>query len=249
VDCIFRKPSVLSIALCRPPELIPQAVQRIGPCRCGDVTISLALWQGCTVELRGWPNYHTAKAALSVPRFPVHEQMSPRTSLSVSGLGVAMWLPVWGLWWWPPNPYRYPPGPSITRTVEGLSKDVFCELESQLVSSADFDIPFFRCRVSVYSSIMFPNLRLPPARYTLLGDDNDSGKKTSSGSRTRGSQFFAHLVKCWRELAILGLCIVCAFLTFEHSLKPFGGGTRAQVKGYRKCRQLWKGDSSSYSQV
>ncbi|OTA65773.1 hypothetical protein K449DRAFT_462875 [Hypoxylon sp. EC38] len=79
---------------------------------------------------------------------------------------------------------------------------------------------------------MLPNLRLPTARYTLLGDDNDSGEKISSGSRARGSQFFTHLVKYWRELAILGLCIVCAFLTFEHSLEPFGRGTGAQVQDY-----------------
>lgn len=90
--------------------------------------------------------------------------------------------------------------------------------------------------MSVYPSIMFPNLRLPTAQYTLLGDDNDLGEKTSSGSR--GSQFFKLLVECWRELAILCLCIVCAFLTFELSLKPFGGGTGAQVQDYRKCRQL-----------
>lgn len=95
-----------------------------------------------------------------------------------------------------------------------------------------------------------PNLRIPTARYTLLGDDNDSSDKPSSGSRAQGSQLFTYLVKCWRELAIVGLCIVCACLTFEHSLKPFGGRTRAQVQGYRKCRQLGKvEDSSSYSQV
>ncbi|KAI9148253.1 Cyclochlorotine biosynthesis protein R [Paramyrothecium foliicola] len=81
---------------------------------------------------------------------------------------------------------------------------------------------------------MLPNLRLSTARYTLLGDDNDSGEKTISGSiRARGSQFFTHLIKCWRELAIIGLCVVCAFLTFEHSLRPFGGGPRAHVQGYR----------------
>lgn len=92
--------------------------------------------------------------------------------------------------------------------------------------------------MSVHSGIMFSNLRLPAARYTLLGDDNDLGEKTSSGDRTRRCQFFTHLVEYWRELAILVLCIVCAFLTFEGSPRPWGGGIRAQVQDYRKYRQL-----------
>lgn len=92
--------------------------------------------------------------------------------------------------------------------------------------------------MSVHSGVMFPNLRLSTARYTLLGDDNDLGEKTSSGSRARRCQFFTHLVEYWRELAILGLCILCAFLTFERSPKPWGGGTRAPVQDYRECRQL-----------
>lgn len=92
--------------------------------------------------------------------------------------------------------------------------------------------------MSVHAGVMFSNLRLPTARYTLLGDDNDLDEKTSSGSRGRRCQFFTCLVEYWRELAILGLCIVCAFLTFERSPKPWGRGTRAQVQDYRKYRQL-----------
>lgn len=82
---------------------------------------------------------------------------------------------------------------------------------------------------------MFSNLRFPTARYTLLGEDNDSGEKTTSGSRARGSGFFTPLVKFWRELAILVLCIACAFLTFEHSRNPVGGRTGAKVQDYRMC--------------
>lgn len=61
-----------------------------------DVTISSALLQGCTIQLRRWPHHHTAKAALSVRGCSVDGQMFPRTNSSISGPGVAMGLPVWG---------------------------------------------------------------------------------------------------------------------------------------------------------
>lgn len=71
--------------------------------------------------------------------------MSQGTSLSriwdgrsyvITGLGAVMMIP---------EPVPVPARTVPTGTVQGLSKAVICELEPQLVSSADVDTPFFRC--------------------------------------------------------------------------------------------------------